>query len=78
MIEKRFDAEMLYSRIVHYYVDKRGYSRDKANAIAQGIIEREAMRRECKDVRCGHSMNDHIRNAETCLVVKCECRRFAA
>ena len=76
MIEKEFDAELLYSRIVHFYIDRHGYSRDAANSIAQKVIRREAERRMCRNIRCRHSMDDHIRNAETCLKLECECRRF--
>ncbi len=76
MIEKKFNAGKLYSRIVHYYVDKRGYSKDKANRIAQSVIIRETARRTCKNEACGHMYADHLRNQETCLVLDCDCRRF--
>lgn len=76
MIEKKFDGERLYSRIVHYYVDKKGYSKEKANAIAQNIIQREISRRICKNIKCRHSLNDHIRNSQTCLVLECDCTKF--
>lgn len=76
MIEREFDAELLYNRIVHFYVDKHGYPREAANRIAQKVVRREAVRRTCKNIGCRHSMDDHIRNAETCLVLECACRRF--
>ena len=76
MLEKQFRPNMLYSRIVHYYIDKKGYSKDKANAIAQAIVRREAQRRTCKNRECGHFAHDHIRNQEICLVPDCHCNRF--
>lgn len=76
MIERQFDPTLLYNRIVHFYVDRHGYTKEAANAIAQRVIRREAERRTCRNIRCRHSMDDHIRNAETCLILECECRRF--
>lgn len=76
MIERKFDADLLYNRIVHFYVDKHGYSREAANSIAQKVVRRESVRRTCGNIGCRHSMDDHIRNAETCLVLECACRRF--
>lgn len=76
MIEKSFDANMLYNKIVHYYVDKKGYSKEKANEIAQSVIKREIERRKCKNANCRHSLHDHIRNSETCLVLNCNCTSF--
>ena len=76
MIERQFDLTLLYNRIVHFYVDRHGYTKEAANAIAQKVIRREAERRTCRNIRCRHSMDDHIRNAETCLILECECRRF--
>lgn len=46
--------------------------------IAQKIIERERTRRKCKNVNCGHDLDDHIRHEDTCLVMDCECRRFVS
>jgi hypothetical protein len=77
MIEKEFNSEMLYNKIVHYYIDKKGYSKEKANSIAQGVIKREIERRICKNLKCKHSMDDHIRNAETCLILNCDCVKFS-
>ena len=76
MLEKQFDPDLLYNRIVHYYMDKKGYSIDKANSIAQSVVKREAQRRICKNDNCKHFSHDHIRNAETCLVESCECSEF--
>ena len=76
MIEKEFNSELLYNKIVHYYIDKKGYSKDKANSIAQSVIKREIERRMCKNFKCKHSMDDHIRNSDTCLVLNCECIKF--
>lgn len=76
MIEKEFDADQLYNRIVHYYIDKKGYSKEQANSIAQGVIRRETRRRICANPDCGHPINDHIENSKTCLVVDCICREF--
>lgn len=76
MIEKEFDAELLYNKIVHYYIDKKGYSKEKANTIAQKVIRREIERRICHNQNCKHSLDDHIRNTGTCLVLNCDCRHF--
>jgi len=64
--------------VVHYYIDKKGYSKEKANEIAQAVVKREAQRRICKNDNCGHFSHDHIRNYETCLVSKCNCMSFQA
>ncbi len=76
MIEKAFDSDMLYNKIVHYYIDKKNITKEQANSIAQNIIQREIERRKCKNVQCKHSLNDHIRNLETCLVLDCNCTKF--
>jgi len=34
MLEKTFDPDLLYNKIVHYYLDKKKYSKVKANEIA--------------------------------------------
>jgi hypothetical protein len=57
-------------------MDKKGYSKEKANSIAQAIVTRESQRRICKNNKCKHFSHDHIRNSETCLVSNCECTRF--
>lgn len=76
MIEKEFNADKIYSRIIHYYVDRRGYKKEKANQIAQSVIRREATRRMCKNPSCGHLFEDHVRNSDTCLMLDCDCRQF--
>ncbi len=76
MIEKAFDSDMLYNKIVHYYVDKKNITKEQANSIAQNVIQREIKRRKCKNLQCKHSLNDHIRNTETCLVLDCKCAKF--
>ena len=76
MLEEKFDPNALYNRIVHYYIDKKKYSKEKANAIAQAVVEKEKMRRICKNIKCKHSMNDHVRAQGTCLVLECDCRHF--
>ena len=53
-LEKPFNSELLYNHIVHYYIDKKGITKDEANKIAQKVITRELQRYICKDSRCGH------------------------
>ena len=77
LLEKTFDPDKLYNGIVHYYIDKKGISKEQANQIAQSVIKREIQRRICKNSQCRHSLDDHIRNSETCLVLKCECVKFS-
>ena len=76
MLEKQFNPNLIYSGIVHFYIDKKGYSKTKANGIAQAIVRREIQRRICKNKTCNHFSYDHIRNGESCLVVNCRCREF--
>ena len=76
MLEKQFDASLLYNKIVHFYIDKKGYSKEKANEIAQSVVQKEAQRRMCKNQNCMHFSHDHIRNSETCLVIDCKCKEF--
>jgi len=76
LIEKQFNPDLLYNKVVHYYIDKKKYSREKANGIAQAVIKREAERRMCKNAQCTHSLDDHIRNSGTCLVLNCNCLKF--
>ena len=77
MLEKQFSPDVLYNRIVHFYIDKKGYSKDKANLIAQSVVQKEAKRRICKNKNCKHFSHDHIRNAETCLIANCQCVKFS-
>lgn len=76
LLEKQFEPDMLYNRIVHYYIDRHGYSKARANSIAQTVVRRETARRICGNGQCGHMSHDHIRNAEVCLVAECGCRKF--
>ena len=57
-------------------MDKKKYSKEQANTIAQNIIKRELQRRICKNKNCNHSSKEHIRNSETCIVLNCECTKF--
>lgn len=76
MLEKQFNPDMLYNQIVHFYIDKKGYSKERANKIAQSVVQKEAHRRICKNENCKHFSHDHIRNSETCLVENCDCKEF--
>jgi hypothetical protein len=76
VIEKTFNPDMLYNKIVHYYMDKKGHTKEQANSIAQSVIRREAERRMCKNEQCHHSLDDHIRNSGTCLILNCDCLKF--
>ena len=76
MLEKRFKPDKLYNSVVHFYIDKRGYAKDKANRIAQAVVQRETQRRICKNDKCKHYSHDHIRNSETCLANDCDCTEF--
>jgi len=77
LLEKQFKPDLLYNQIVHFYIDKKGYSKDKANQIAQVVVQKEAQRRICKNEKCKHFSHDHIRNTETCLAASCECHKFS-
>ena len=44
-ILKKFDADETYKRIVKFYVDKKGYSIDQANSIAESKVKDEKRRR---------------------------------
>ena len=76
MLEKQFNPEVLYNRVVHFYMDKKGYTKDKANLIAQSVVQKEAQRRICKNEECRHFSHDHIRNSEACLIEECGCGKF--
>lgn len=76
MLEKQFNPDVLYNKIVHFYIDKKGYSKEKANEIAQLVVQKESQRRICKNEKCKHFSHDHIRNVETCLVRECNCQEF--
>lgn len=74
MIEKEFNVEKLYNGVVHFYIDKKGYTAEQANRIAQKVVIRETQRRRC-DI-CNHMSHDHLANTKTCLYVGCQCRKF--
>jgi hypothetical protein len=76
MLEKQFNSDLLYNKVVHFYIDKKGYSKEQANSIAQLIVQKESQRRICKNEKCKHFSHDHIRNSETCLAINCECSKF--
>lgn len=76
MLEKQFNPDLLYNKVVHFYMDKKGYSKEQANQIARSVVEREAQRRICKNEKCKHFSHDHIRNSETCLIESCDCDKF--
>lgn len=78
MIEKHFDIDRLYGRILRYYVAKRRYTKEEANAIAQKIVQKERSRRMCKNAVCRHLLNDHVRNHGSCLVGLCGCEKFTS
>jgi hypothetical protein len=40
MLEKQFNPNFLYNGIVHFYIDKKGYSKEKANSIAQTVVKK--------------------------------------
>lgn len=76
MVEREFDAEKLYNSVVHFYVDKKGFTPEEANRIAQIVVIRETQRRTCST--CGHMNYDHIANTRTCLYVDCQCAKFVS
>ena len=76
MIEKYFDIDRLYGRMLRYYVTKKHYSKEEANAIAQKIVQKERNRRTCKNTVCRHLLNDHVRNRGSCLVGLRGCEEF--
>jgi len=76
MLEKQFNSDLLYNKVVHFYIDKKGYSKEQANSIAQLVVQKESQRRICKNEKCKHFSHDHIRNSETCLAINCECSKF--
>ncbi|MFM8659242.1 MAG: hypothetical protein ACKOCQ_04825 [Candidatus Nitrosotenuis sp.] len=76
MLERRFDFNKMYGKIVRYYLEKKHYTKEKANLIAQQVVQRELKQRTCRNSGCGHLLHDHLRNNEVCLVSKCECAKF--
>ena len=76
MTPKSIDPDILYNKIVHFYIDKKKYSKEDANKIAQNVIKRELQRRICKNQNCHHSSHEHLRNSDTCIVLNCDCTKF--
>ena len=75
-LKKPFNPDVLYNHIVHYYIDKKGVTKEDANKIAQNVISKELQRHVCQDTRCKHLSSDHIRNHDTCIIVNCPCTKF--
>ena len=69
-------TDKIWSQIVHYYIDKKGYSKEDANNIAQRIITREVNRKICQNMSCNHLVDEHIDKKENCLVTSCTCKKF--
>ena len=76
MLEKEFSPEKLYNKIIKYYMDKKGYNKERANTIAQRVVQRETKNRICAVSRCGHFSHDHLRNTGVCLLSRCACSGF--
>ena len=75
-LEKPFNVELLYNHLLHYYIDKKGCTKDEANEIAQKVITRELQRRICKYDGCHHLSHQHVENQGTCFVLNCSCKKF--
>ena len=43
-LKKPFNPDVLYNYIVHYYIDKKGVTKEDANKIAQNVISKELQR----------------------------------
>ena len=76
MVERDFDAEGLYNRVVHFYIDKKRLKPQEANRIAQMVVIRETAKRTCRT--CGHMNHSHIANTRTCLYGDCSCSEFVS
>ena len=70
------ETDKLWSQIVHYYIDKKGYSKEDANKIAQRVITREANRKICQNSKCGHLIDEHIDKKNQCLVSTCNSKIY--
>ena len=77
-MQKPFNPEILNNHIVHYYIDKKGNTKEEANKIAQNVITRELQRNICQDARCKHLSYDHIKNQDTCIIIDCQCTKFVS
>ena len=69
-------TDKLWSQIVHYYIDKKGYTKEYANKIAQRIIIRERNRKICNNNSCNHLVDEHINKKDQCLITTCNCKKF--
>ena len=69
-------TDKLWSQIVHYYIDKKGYTKENANKIAQRIIIRERNRKICNNNSCNHLVDEHINKKDQCLITTCNCKKF--
>ena len=52
------------------------FTKEKANEIAERVVNREKNRRICQNTSCAHPDSKHIRNLEQCLVFECNCKNF--
>lgn len=50
---KPLDTEALYSKMVHYYIDVKGYPKDRANKLAKIIVEQQVEKRKQKQPSWG-------------------------
>ena len=69
-------TDKLWSQIVHYYIDKKGYTKEDANKIAQRINIRERNRKICNNNSCNHLVDEHINKKDQCLITTCNCKKF--
>lgn len=76
MVERPFNAEKLYNDVVHFYIDKKRYSAEQANRIAQIVVTRAIRRRTCQT--CNHMKHHHLSDKGTCLYVGCRCTSFVS
>lgn len=42
---KEFDRDATYNKVVKFYMDKKGYTQNQANQMAQQVVTREIQRR---------------------------------
>ena len=69
-------TDKIWNQVVHYYIDKKGYSKEDANKIAQRIVTREISRKICQNVSCNHLVDEHIGKKGNCLISTCICKEF--
>jgi len=70
-LKKPFNPDMLYNHIVHYYIDKKGVTKEDANKIAQNVIIKELRRHICQvlDVSICLLTTSEIRTRVSSLIV---------